>query len=112
MPPAIVHPCVTLEDNVFVWSGAIVGHHSVIRKNVWITSGCNIAGNVTVGENSFFAINATLAHSITVGKENFIGANALLTKDTGDGQVYIAESSKAIKLNSAQFLKFSKFSSL
>jgi len=112
MPPALIHPRVTLGDNVFVWSGSIVGHHSVIGNNAWITSGCNIAGNVSVGENCFFAINATLAHSISVGKDNFIGANVLLTKNTLDGQVYIAESSKAIKLNSTQFLKFSKFSTL
>lgn len=112
MPPAIIHPCVTLRDNVFVWSGTVVGHHSIIDNNVWLTSGCSIAGNVKVGENSFFAINATVAHSINVAKENFIGANTLLTKSTSDGQVYISESSKAIKLNSAQFLKFSSFSNL
>jgi len=112
MPPAIVHPRVRLGDNVFVWSGSLVGHHSIIGNNAWITSGCNIGGNVSIGANSFLAMNATLSHSIHIGNNNFIGANALLTKDTTDGQVYIAAPSKAIKLNSTQFLKFSKFSSL
>lgn len=112
MPPAIIHPCVTVENNVFIWSGAIVGHHSQLRSNCWITSGCNIAGNVTIGENCFLAMNANIAHSIKIGKFCFIGSNALLTKDLDDNKVCIAESSKPIKLTSEQFLKFSSFSDL
>jgi sugar O-acyltransferase (sialic acid O-acetyltransferase NeuD family) len=112
MPPSIIHPCSVIEDNVFVWSGAIVGHHSIIKSNCWLTSGCNISGNVTVGENTFLAINATIAHSVLVGKNCFIGANALIIKNLDDEKVCIAESSKPIKLNSKQFLKFSKFSDL
>jgi|SRR6185437_3566699 len=112
MPPSIIHPCVTIGNNVFIWNGSVVGHHSHIKDNCWLTSGCNISGNVTLGENTFIAINATVGHSVSVGKECFIGANALVIKNTTDGQVFIAESTKPIKVNSTQFLKFSKFSSL
>jgi sugar O-acyltransferase (sialic acid O-acetyltransferase NeuD family) len=112
MPPAIIHPCVQMEDNVFIWSGAIVGHHSVLKSNCWLTSGCNISGNVTIGENSFLAINATVGHSVKIGRDCFVGSNALIIKNLDDEKVCIAESSKPIKLNSKQFLKFSNFSSL
>jgi len=112
MPPAIVHPCVKLGNNVFIWSGSIVGHHSIIKDNCWLTSGCNISGNVTMGENTFAAINATIGHSVTLGKECFIGANALVIKNAEDGQVFIAESAKPLKVNSKQFLRFSSFSTL
>lgn len=112
MPPSEIHPCVKMGNNVFVWSGAIVGHHSVVKNNCWITSGCNISGNVTIGENSFLAINATIGHSVTIGKDCFIGANALITKNTEDKSVLIHESTKPLRLNSDQFLKMSKFSSI
>ncbi|HTF05137.1 MAG TPA: NeuD/PglB/VioB family sugar acetyltransferase [Bacteroidia bacterium] len=112
MPPAIVHPCVTLGDNTFVWSGALVGHHSEVGANCWITSGSNIGGNVRIGENCFLAMNATIAHSVNTGAACFIGANALVTKHLTDKQVVIAENHKPIKLNSDQFLRLSKFSSL
>jgi acetyltransferase-like isoleucine patch superfamily enzyme len=65
-----------------------------------------------MGENTFIAINGTIGHSVTVGKENFIGSNALVIKNTEDGQVLIAESTKPIKLNSRQFLRMSSFSNL
>ena len=112
MSPAIIHPCVELGNNVFVWSGAMIGHHSKIADHVWFTSCANIGGNVVIGNNCFVAVNATIGHSVTIGKECFLGANTLVTKELLDGQVVIAESSKAIKLNSKQFLKFSSFSSL
>jgi UDP-3-O-[3-hydroxymyristoyl] glucosamine N-acyltransferase len=112
MPPSIIHPCVTLGNNVFVWSGALVGHHTVVGDHCWLTSHCHIGGNVQIGHNSFVALNATVGHSVTIGNECFLGANTLVNKELLDGQVVIAESSKAIKLNSKQFLKFSSFSSL
>ncbi|MCD6064239.1 MAG: pglD [Flavipsychrobacter sp.] len=107
-----IHPRVKLGDDVFVWSGAMIGHHSTIGDHCWFTSAANISGNVTIGNNCFFAVNATVAHSVTIGNEAFIGANVLLTKNLEDGKVVIAESDKAIKLNSKQFLKFSNFSNL
>ena len=112
MPPAIVHPCVTLGNNVFVWSGSMVGHHSVIADNCWLTSSCNVSGNVHLGANSFLAVNATVGHSVTIGKNCFIGANALVTKNLEEDKVVIVESTKPFRLNSRQFLRFSNFSSL
>ena len=112
MPPCEIHPCVKIENNVFIWSGAIVGHHSVLESDCWLTSGCNVSGNVVIGKNSFLAINATIGHSVSIGKECFIGANALITKNTAEKSVLINESTKPLRLNSDQFLKMSKFSSI
>lgn len=112
MAPAIIHPCVQIGNDVFVWSGALVGHHAHIGDHNWITSGANIGGNVTVGNHCFIAMNASIGHSVNIGNACFLGANTLVTKHMTDEQVVIAESSKPIKLNSRQFLKFSGFSNL
>ena len=112
MPPAIIHPCVTIKNNVFIWSGTMVGHHSIIDDHCWLTSACNISGNVHIGSNTFMAVNATIGHSVHIGKNCFIGANALVTKDLEEEKVVIVESTKPFRLNSRQFLRFSNFSSL
>lgn len=112
MNNVMIHPCVTLGDNVFVWSGSMIGHHSKIGSNCWLTSSTNISGVVTVGENCFFAVNSTVGHGVRIGKDCFIGANALITKCTEDSQVFMAESSKPFRLNSHQFLRMSNFSNL
>ena len=112
MPPALIHPCVNIKNNVFVWSGALIAHHSVIDDNCWLTSCCNISGNVHMGANTFVAVNATVGHSVDIGKNCFLGANSLVTKNLEDEKVVIAESSKPIRLNSTQFLRISSFSNL
>jgi len=109
MDRVLVHPCVRFGDDVFVWSGAMVGHHSQVGSHCWLTSCANLAGSVTVGEQGFFAVNATVTQSVTLGARVFVGANALVTRDAADDQVYLAESSKPFRLDSRQFLRMSRF---
>ena len=112
MPPSLVHPHVVIGNNTFVWSGAMIGHHSVIGDHCWLTSCCNISGVVSTGDNCFFAVNATVGHGVKIGSGCFIGANALITKNVEDKKVVIEESSKEFRLNSEQFLRFSRFTSI
>lgn len=112
MPPAIVHPEVEIGNNTFVWSGAMVGHHTTIGDNCWLTSCTNISGVVKVGNNCFFAVNSTIGHGVNIGNGCFLGANSLVTKNLEDNKVVIQESTKVFRLESDQFLRFSKFSNL
>lgn len=112
MNQVMIHPHVRLGNNVFVWSGAMIGHHSSIGDHCWLTSCTNLSGVVTVGRNCFFAVNATVAHNVAIGDECFIGANALITKCTDDRQVYLADNTKAFRLDSHQFLRMSNFANL
>ena len=112
MRNTMIHPRVRLGNNVFVWSGAMIGHHSVVGDNCWLTSCANISGVVTVGANCFFAVNSTIGHGVKLGADCFFGANVLVTKSTSDGQVFVAESSKAFRLNSQQFLRVSRFADM
>jgi sugar O-acyltransferase (sialic acid O-acetyltransferase NeuD family) len=112
MPPSLIHPCVQIKNNVFVFSGAMIAHHSVIDDNCWLTSCCNISGNVKIGANTFIAVNATIGHSVNIGKNCFLGANTLVTRNLEDEKVVISESSKPLRLTSSQFLRMSSFSNL
>jgi sugar O-acyltransferase (sialic acid O-acetyltransferase NeuD family) len=112
MPPCEIHPCVKIGNNVFVWGGAVIAHHCIIEDNCWITSSAQVGGASRIGSNSFLAMNTTVGHGVVIGQSCFLGANTLVTKNMIDFQVVIAESSKPIKLNSTQFLRFSSFSNL
>lgn len=112
MPPSLIHPEVEIGNNTFVWNGAMIGHHTIIGDNCWLTSCTNISGVVKVGNNCFFAVNSTVGHGVNIGKECFLGANTLVTKNLADKKVVIEESSKVFRLESDQFLRFSKFTDL
>lgn len=108
MGQVCVQPKARFGHNVFIWSGAMIGHHAVIGDHCWITGRANIAGSVTVGTNCFFAVNATVTNDLRIGNRCIIGANTLVTKDLQDGQVVIERSSEVFRLNSDQFLKITR----
>lgn len=95
-----IQPYVSIGENVTLWSGNHIGHHSVIKNNCFITSHVVISGGVIVGENTFIGVNATLRDHITIGKFNVIGAGALILSDTEDNKVYMQKATEASRVPS------------
>lgn len=75
-------------DNVVMWSGNHVGHHSRIGAHAWLCSHGVISGACVIEERTFVGVNATIIDGKKIGKECVIGANALITKDCPDFGVY------------------------
>lgn len=86
-----IQPFVTIGNNVVMWSGNHIGHHSSIGDHCFITSHVVVSGLVTVGSFSFLGINASIRDNIRIGEACVIGAGALVMKSTDDREVYIAE---------------------
>lgn len=100
-----VQPFVKIGNNVMLWSGNHIGHHSVIRDNCFIASHAVISGFCEIGENSFIGVNATLANNVTIGKDNWIGPNAVIMKNTEIGALYKAEQHEPAKISATRFFK-------
>src|SRR6187200_608569 len=49
----VVQPFVTIGNNVTLWSGNHIGHHSVIRDHCFISSHVVVSGSCVIGENCF-----------------------------------------------------------
>jgi sugar O-acyltransferase (sialic acid O-acetyltransferase NeuD family) len=95
-----IQPYVKIENNVTLWSGNHIGHHSLIKSNCFIASHVVISGGVEVGENTFIGVNATLRDHIKIGKSNVIGAGALILADTEDNKVYMEKSTEVSRVPS------------
>lgn len=78
----VVQPFVKLGNNIVLWSGNHIGHHSTIRDNVFIASHVVVSGFCDIGENSFIGVNATFANNVTLGKDCLVGAGATILKNT------------------------------
>jgi sugar O-acyltransferase (sialic acid O-acetyltransferase NeuD family) len=81
-----VQPFVTIGDNVVLWSGNHIGHHSVIKDHCFISSHVVISGVCQVGEYCFMGVNSTVANNITIGDNCLVGAGALIIGDVQDDQ--------------------------
>lgn len=76
-----LQPFVVLGDNVVLWSGNHIGHHSRINDNCFIASQVVVSGFCSIGENCFVGVNATFGNNLSVGDDCLIGAGALIARD-------------------------------
>ena len=80
----VVQPFVTVGDNVVLWSGNHIGHHSTIGDHCFISSHVVISGFCNIGPSCFFGVNSTVGNNINVGASCLVGAGALILGDVGD----------------------------
>lgn len=97
-----IQPFVTIGNNVTLWSGNHIGHHSVIHDHTFIASHAVISGGVEVGEQCFVGVNATLRDHIKIGDRCVIGAGALLLTDAAPEGVYIGAATERSKVPSTR----------
>ncbi len=97
-----IQPFVSIGNNVVLWSGNHIGHHSVIEDHVFITSHVVISGHCVLKRNTFVGVNATLRDGITIESENIIGAGALVMKNTKEKEVYRAQPTQAYTRDSSK----------
>jgi sugar O-acyltransferase (sialic acid O-acetyltransferase NeuD family) len=83
-----VQPFVSIGNNVTLWSGNHIGHHSRIDDDTFISSHVVVSGGVHVGRNCFIGVNATIRDHVTIADGTLIGAGALITKSTEPRAVF------------------------
>jgi sugar O-acyltransferase (sialic acid O-acetyltransferase NeuD family) len=102
----VIQPFVTIGNNVVMWSGNHIGHHSRIGDNCFISSHVVISGNCDIGNNTFIGVNATLRDGVKVAPECIIGAGALILKNTVEKGVYQSSNTVAANVKSDQLRGF------
>jgi sugar O-acyltransferase (sialic acid O-acetyltransferase NeuD family) len=97
-----IQPFVTIGNDVVLWSGNHIGHHSVIQDHVFVTSHVVVSGYGQIGAYSFLGVNATIRDEVSVGKSCLVGAGSLIMKSTADHSVYIPKRTDPSTLRSDQ----------
>lgn len=100
-----IQPFVTIGNNVTMWSGNHIGHHSTIHDHVFIASHVVVSGGVTIAEQCFIGVNATLRDHITVGERCVIGAGVLLLSNAEPDGLYIGTASERSAVPSSRVQK-------
>jgi len=83
-----IQPFVRIGNNVVLWSGNHIGHHSVIKDHVLFTSHVVLSGHCVVEPYSFFGVNATLRDRLHFAEGTLVAMGACVTKDTESWGVY------------------------
>ena len=97
-----IQPFVTIGNNVTLWSGNHIGHHSTLHDHLFIASHVVISGGVVIGEQCFIGVNVTLRDHITLGEKCVIGAGVLLLADAPPESVYIGKATERAGIPSSK----------
>lgn len=97
-----IQPFVHIGNNVTLWSGNHIGHHSIIHNHCFISSHVVVSGGVEIGEQCFIGVNATLRDHIVVGDRCVIGAGTLLLDDAEPEGVYMGKPTERSRVPSTR----------
>lgn len=97
-----IQPFVTIGNNVTLWSGNHIGHHSTIKDHCFVASHVVVSGGVEIGEQCFIGVNATIRDHVKVGDRCVIGAGALLLANAESEGVYMGEATLRSKVPSSR----------
>lgn len=97
-----IQPFARVGNNVTLWSGNHIGHHSNIGDHSFVASHVVVSGGVEVGEQCFIGVNATLRDHIKVGARCVVGAGTILLGDAEPDGVYIAQATERSRVPSSR----------
>lgn len=92
-----IQPFTKIGNDVVLWSGNHIGHHSVIRDHVTITSHVVVSGHCEIGSYSFFGVNSTLRDGLRIAEGTFVAMAAAVVQDTEEWGAY--KGNPAVKLS-------------
>ena len=95
-----IQPFVRIGNNVTLWSGNHIGHHSTIGDHTFIASHAVVSGRVAIGESCFIGVNATIRDHVKIGERCVLGAGALILADAEADGVYVGPATERSRVPS------------
>jgi sugar O-acyltransferase (sialic acid O-acetyltransferase NeuD family) len=83
-----IQPFTSIGNNVVLWSGNHIGHHSVIGDHVSFTSHVVLSGHCVVEPFAFFGVNSTIRDGLRIAEGSLIAMSASVTRNTEPWGVY------------------------
>jgi sugar O-acyltransferase (sialic acid O-acetyltransferase NeuD family) len=97
-----IQPFTRIGDNVTLWSGNHIGHHSVIEDDCFIASHVVVSGGVRIGAGTFVGVNVTIRDRVQIGQRCVLGAGSLILSDAPDESVFSPGATERSKVPSSR----------
>jgi acetyltransferase-like isoleucine patch superfamily enzyme len=83
-----IQPFTSIGNNVILWSGNHIGHHSVIKDHIMFTSHVVLSGHCVVENYCTFGVNSTIRDGLTIAEGTFVAMAASIIKNTEPWSIY------------------------
>ena len=91
-----IQPLTTIGNNVVMWSGNHIGHHSIIKDHVFFTSHVVMSGHCEIESYCFFGVNSTIRDYTHIAQGTLVGMASAITKETEEWGIYIGNPAKKV----------------
>ncbi len=85
----VIQPFVRIGNDVMLWSGNHIGHHSFIGDHCFLAGQVGIAGGVRIGEGCFLGGKVGVSGNVTIGDDCFLSFGVTVTKNLEAGAVIL-----------------------
>jgi sugar O-acyltransferase (sialic acid O-acetyltransferase NeuD family) len=85
----VIQPFTKIGNNVILWSGNHIGHHSEIKDHVMFTSHVVLSGHCLVESYTVLGVNSTIRDGITLAEGTFVAMGASIVKNTESWSLYV-----------------------
>lgn len=103
LPQTMMQPFSEIGNNVFLWYGSNVGHHSVVEDNCFLAT-AGIAGFSVIGKNSFLGGYACVGDEVKIAEDNYLAMGTVVVKRTQPNSIYRGNPAQRNKLVTARAL--------
>lgn len=83
-----IQPFTSIGNNVIMWSGNHIGHHSTIKDHIMFTSHVVLSGHCVVENYCTLGVNATIRDGLTIAEGTFVAMAASVIKNTDSWGMY------------------------
>jgi len=77
-----IQPFTQIGNNVILWSGNHIGHHSVIENHVMFTSHVVISGHCHIKPYCTLGVNASIRDGLTLAEGTFVAMGSWVARNT------------------------------
>jgi sugar O-acyltransferase (sialic acid O-acetyltransferase NeuD family) len=95
-----IQPFTSIGNNVVLWSGNHIGHHSIIKDHVLFTSHVVLSGHCLVESFCFLGVNATVRDNVHLAEGTLVAMSASVTGNTEAWGVYEGVPARKRKVSS------------
>ncbi|WP_394775091.1 acetyltransferase [Flavobacterium sp.] len=83
-----IQPFTSIGNNVILWSGNHIGHHSTIKNHIMFTSHVVLSGHCVVENYCTFGVNSTIRDGLHIAEGTFVAMSASIIKNTESWSIY------------------------
>lgn len=97
LPRCMIDMQSIIQDNVFVYSGSVIGHNSIVGFNSILSLSVTTGGFVNIGHSCFIGLGCSIRDHIKIADNSFVGAASNVVKDIIKSGVYIGNPAKFLR---------------